>query len=88
METGGETSGQPPAGSTARVGAEPAGAGPPAEFSAHDLVVESRFYAAMSRLAEVAWQRDMTAEALLVLVDLLIPETVSSRIRHPGAAEP
>lgn len=84
MRTGGETSGDPPASADAA----PAGSDPPAEFSAHDLVVERRFYAAMARLAEVAWQRDMTAEALLVLVDLLIPETFSSRIRHPGAAEP
>ncbi|MEO3816252.1 hypothetical protein [Plantactinospora sp. B24E8] len=80
-------SGRSPASSTARVGAEPAGTGPPAEFSAHDLVVESRFYAAMSRLAEVAWQRDMTAEALLVLVDLLIPDHFPSQIRHPSAAD-
>ncbi|MEE6257769.1 hypothetical protein [Plantactinospora sonchi] len=87
MYASGETPGQPPASPTGRGGAEPAGTGPPAEFSAHDLVVESRFYAAMSRLAEVAWQRDMTAEALLALVDLLIPEPLPNRFRHSRAAD-
>ncbi|MFC6021870.1 hypothetical protein ACFP2T_37625 [Plantactinospora solaniradicis] len=42
-------------------------------ISVQDLALEHRFYRAMQCLAELAWQRDMTVDALLTLTELLIP---------------
>jgi len=39
-----------------------------------ELTVECRFYAAMHELARLAWQHNMTVDALLTLTELLIPD--------------
>ncbi|MGW4461105.1 hypothetical protein [Micromonospora sp. NPDC004704] len=39
----------------------------------HQLTKEPEFYGEMHRLAEVAWKKNMTVEALLTLTELVEP---------------